>query len=787
MVAQTDSCAFTLQGKVLDLETKEPIPFVSVKVKGLNKFTQTNLQGEFAIHGLCSQENTLIISCLGYGNTIHEQHQEHAKMPHIYLKQEVLQLGAVLVKAERLQEEGTISTAQVSVQRERLNSNPTQSLAAALTEVGGVTLSSNGTNVQLPVIHGLYGNRILILNNGLKHGFQNWGSDHAPEIDITSAHRVTVLKGAAGVRFGPEALGGAIIVEPNPLHLKEPFFTRLGTGYQTNGKGVFSTVELGEGFNKWSYSVGGKYTKIGDRHAPNYLLTNSGKEEKSFNAGIHFQPEKWSFKLQLSYVDQNLALLRSSVAESGNAFVRALSAPKPTIIQPFSYAIQEPNQLTTHYLAKADIDWWYADDAKLSFRIGKQLNKREEYDVRRNADKPIIDLNLITDDYQLEWMHPDLENWEGMIGFQMFGQNNTNNPGTGTTPFIPNYSTMRYSGYIIESWRKGKDTFEVGLRGDYEQNQVSGREVNQAIFNDDYTFTNLTSSLGYIRNISESSTFRSNIGTAWRTPNMAELYSFGQHGFKTSFGLLRHYFNEDGELRTDQLIKMNNSAIVPERGFKWINEWHTHKFTNDYTFTFYTHYLQNFIFNRPVAVIGTIRGPMPVFIFDQADALFIGGDVTWQKKWLKNLSGSYSLSYLWSRNLKKNEPLINQPPISTHYKLNWNTGDFWNFSKSTLSIKSSYTFQQFQAPRTVSPAALIEGSVKVNPESEIFDFTAAPEGYFLTDFSWSYQFKNISGSFSIQNIFNKSYRSYLNEMRYFSDEIGRNFLLTINYAIKKNK
>ena len=49
-----------------------------------------------------------------------------------------------------------------------------EDLASAIEDEQGISLISVRFNVQLPIIHGLYGNRILILNNGLKHGFQNW-------------------------------------------------------------------------------------------------------------------------------------------------------------------------------------------------------------------------------------------------------------------------------------------------------------------------------------------------------------------------------------------------------------------------------------------------------------------------------------------------------------------------------------------------------------------------------------------------------------------------------------
>ena len=430
------------------------------------------------------------------------------------------------------------------------------------------------------------------------------------------------------------------------------------------------------------------------------------------------------------------------------------------------------------------MDWRYADDAKLTFRLGSQLNKREEFDVRRNADLPIIDLDLITNDYQLEWKHPEWFKLDGLIGLQVFTQNNDNNPGTGTTPFVPNYNNYRYSAFVIESLKGDRSTFEIGLRLDHEYSSVRGRETNQDIFRDTYSFTNLTASLGYIRRISDNTTFRTNIGTAWRSPNMAELFSFGQHGFKTSFGLLRYYTDEDRNdaLRTDRVIPLNESNISPEKGYKWINEWQTQKERNTYTFTAYTHYIENFIFERPLAIVGTIRGPMPVFIFDQADALFLGADLSWQRKWSDSVDGTLGMSYLWSRNTEKNEPLINQPPITINYQLEWKMREFWKVRSSRLSLRPSYTFTQFMAPRTVRPEDLIDGTAVITTESEIFDFKDAPEGYFLFDITWRLQFGQFDTGLSVQNVFNTAYRNYLNEMRYFADEPGINFLFTINYT-----
>ncbi|MEN0006177.1 MAG: TonB-dependent receptor [Bacteroidota bacterium] len=785
--AQNDNdCNYELKGIILDADTKEALPYVSVVVKGTQKFALTDEEGAFLIEEVCDPNSTLVISCLGYCDTTCQNYYESSDKPYIYLHKEVNALEAVTITAGRQKAEGTVSIAQQIVSKDMLSADPTNSLASAISAINGVTFTSTGNNVQLPVIHGLYGNRVLVLNNGIKHGFQNWGTDHAPEIDISTANSVTVLKGAAGVRYGPEAIGGAIIVEADPLYLRKPFKSKVGTGYQTNGRGYFLNAEIGEGLDNWSYHLGANYTRIGDRHAPDYSLTNTGKQEIAANGGLRYKVKDFDFKVYYSYLSQNLGLLRSSVVESGTAMIRAFNSDEPNIINDFSYNINEPNQLVQHHLAKVETSWMYADDAKLTFRIGSQLNQREEYDVRRNADLPIIDLDLITNDFQLDWEHPEWMGIDGIIGLQFFTQNNDNNPGTNTTPFIPNYNTTRFSAFIVENLRSDRNTLELGIRLDHEYNNVRGRDDRQNIFRDEYNFTNVTASLGYILDISgdNSHTFRTNLATAWRTPNMAELYSFGQHGFKTSFGLLRYYEDESetGIIRTDRVTPLEESDVTPERGYKWINEWRSQLGASTFTVTAYANYIQDFIFDRPLAVIGTIRGPMPVFIYDQADALFLGTDISWQKRWSSTLNGTLGISYLWSQNLKKDEPLINQPPIAINYELAWDVPAFWPGTSSKLSIRPSYTFEQFQAPRTIQPEDLIEGVVPITLESEIFDFKDAPEGYFLLDLAWQLQLGSVNAGLAVQNVFNTRYRNYLNEMRYFADEPGINFLFTINYS-----
>jgi len=778
--AQNQNCNCCIQGIILDTDTNEAIPFATVYIENFEKYTQSNEKGEFLLSDVCPERYTLNISILGYSNLVIEEEYQKNVMSSYYMIAEISDLDNVTVKAEKAKEKGTETISQERLTREEIISNPTQSLAASLSRIEGVTFASLGSNVEIPIIHGLYGNRVLVLNNGLKHAFQNWGYDHAPEIDIYSANNISVIKGAAGVRFGPEALSGAILVEPNPLTLNKPLYGNVSTGYQTNGRGYNANAEIGMGTEKWSYFANGTYTRIGDRNAPNYNLTNTGKEEYAFSLGARFNHKAWDFKVYYSFIDQNLAQLRSSVVASPNLFINSINNDEPIIINPFSYDINQPNQIIQHQLLKGEINWEYADDAQINFIAGVQLNERDEFDVRRNRDLPIIDLDLVTFDYQLEWEHPKWKGLDGFVGVQYFNQNNDNNPGTLTTPFIPNYNTDRLSAFVIEKVKFGDNTLEAGVRFDVETNDVRGREPNQDIFRDNYTFTNFTTSLGYAWKLSENSTFKSNLGSAFRTPNVAELFSFGQQGSRLVYGLLR-YRDNNGQFTTNDVVPLDQSDVDLERGYKFTNEFRTSYNGNTHVLTGYANYIENFVFERPITISTTVRGPLLAFIIDQAEALFFGVDYTWKKEISEDFTSTFGLSYLWSRNIGKDEPLINQSPITTNIELQWSQGEFWIFDDSSWSLRPSYTFEQFQAPRTIPLEDIIDGTVEVTPESEIFDFLDPPEGYLLVDLSWNFKLQNFGGSITAQNLLNTSYRNYLNELRYFADEPGINILFGLNY------
>ena len=764
--AQTN-CSGQITGRILNGKTEQPIPIASIQVLNSTIGAVSDENGKFILKNICESEVDFEVRFIGFKTLVHHHDfndSDHVNNGHkIFLFPDETELESVVIEAEAIV--GDIqSLSMKQLDRAVLATKTTQSLAAAINDIQGVSFTSVGSNVQLPIIHGLYGNRILIINNGVKHGFQNWGAEHAPEIDITSANSVSVLKGAAGVRYGPEALGGVVVLEGNPLRLSQPLSGSINSGYQTNGGGYFANANISAGGDEFSYNTGLGFRRIGDQSTPNYLLYNTGFEENSVNIGLRYKTDNWNFKAYYSYVDQNLGLLRPSVARSIKLFAQIVEADEPILSRDFSYEVSEPNQDTNHHIFTTEVDW-NSNIGDFKLLLSQQVNNRLEFDVRRNANLPVINLTISTTDNRLEWYHPKFGGLEGSVGVQFFSQNNDNNPGTNVIPYIPNYNNYRYSLFAIESLQKGNNTFELGIRLDHENISARGREQNQDIFRNDFTYTNITGSLGLVRDLDFGWKLGTNIGTAWRAPNMAELYSFGQHGFRIEYGLWRYYSNNEGDLRTDRILTGADKEIKAEKSLKWIAELSHSNDISNISLTGYINYIDNFIFIRPGGLGSFFWGPGPFYIFDQANALFIGTDLTYDTKFSENLDGTFGASCLWSRNVERDESLIYQPPLNLSTRLTWNTPSFFGLDKSKITLKSNYIFRQFQAPRTVTPTELINDPDLINLESEIFDFKDVPEASFLSNLLWEWGKGQIGGQLEVRNMFDTSYRDYLNQMR----------------------
>ena len=783
LFTQTNECNFTIEGIVYDLESKEPLPLVSIQVEGTSIGTVSDENGYFKLIHLCEKEYDILFSYLGYKTAKHH-HDFHHPFFEIYLAPDEFVLESVVVEAEASKSNlSSVSTAKLSAKE--LEAVASESFGEVASQIAGVNTLSTGQNIVKPIIHGLHSNRILVINNGLRHEFQNWGSDHAPEIDPSLINEIEVIKGAATVRFGPDALGGVIMVSPPKMELSTPLQGSFKLTGKSNGQSGESALELRKGFKWFSLLGGGAYVKQGDLKAPNYYLTNTGKEEKSYYGGFRIHPiAELDIEGYYSHFDQELGILSGSVFGNLEDLERAIEVDTPFYTMPFSYDIGRPKQLVQHDLYKATARY-IGKTQSLELQYGYQFNKRKEFGVRR-GDAPNIDLELVTQSIDLDWIHPTIGPFSGKLGFQWLQQANDNLPGTNTVPFIPNYDSERYGIYLIESIEKNNNTFELGLRFDMMNATITGREPDNTIYRNDISYDNFSATIGYKRELNDHTSFRTNFGTAWRPPNVAELYRFGQHSFFIEYGLWRYTIDEKYDFVTtsEGILTEEDKAVPSELGYKWINTYEVNKSNFRAELTGYVNYIKNFIYSKPAGLTRTPRGVFVYFIYDQSDALFWGLDLSTELNHSSHFTSGLKGSYLWSKQIAENDNFAEQPPARVAYDLSYQPEvKFLHDTEFNLSL--AYTFEQFQNPRILTVEEFLyasqNGVDRFSEDASDFDILAPPPAYFLADFSYRSSFKKLQWQFQVKNIFNVSYRSYTDRLRYFADELGRNFVLSLSY------
>ena len=205
---------FALNGKVTDANTNEPLPGAVISIPELRISINTDQNGEYTFSRIPSRGRFLVeVRYIGY-RTITQFIDLAATTsfnfslePSIIEVHEVVVTGTVSSANNR-----TNSTSVSTVGKNELTGPPSNNIIDAIAHVAGVSQISTGAAVSKPVIRGLSANRVVTLSNGVKQEGQQWGDEHGMEIDQYSADRVEILRGAASLLYGSDALGGVINV-----------------------------------------------------------------------------------------------------------------------------------------------------------------------------------------------------------------------------------------------------------------------------------------------------------------------------------------------------------------------------------------------------------------------------------------------------------------------------------------------------------------------------------------------------------------------------------------------
>ena len=82
----------------------------------------------------------------------------------------------------------------------------------------------------------MYGSRVGIVTNGILQNDQEWGADHAPNIDLNSFENVQLIKGAAALKYGGDTPCGIIILTSNKKKLIDSLYGNTILNLESNGR-----------------------------------------------------------------------------------------------------------------------------------------------------------------------------------------------------------------------------------------------------------------------------------------------------------------------------------------------------------------------------------------------------------------------------------------------------------------------------------------------------------------------------------------------------------------------
>ena len=746
------NCNLSIQGRIIDEDTNLPISGASILLLPSLQSFATNGHGYFNIPNLCKGNYTLRISSLGFDTKEKDIQLQSNQNLYIETKHSdvVLHDVQVIGHQQKLKTTSTVTT----ITKEELAQAKGESLATILNNTPGVTMLQTGATISKPVIHGMHSNRVLLVNNGIKQEDQQWGSEHAPEIDPFVASTIYIIKGAESVRYGAEAIGGVIRVEPAPLPIDGGIKGEIDLVGTSNGRSTIGAAKL-EGTLKnlpgLAWRAQGTYKKSGNFKTADYYLDNTSLRETNFSGALTYRNNFAVIDAYYSHFNTDIGIFSGAHIGSLEDLQARIKNGRPFENGSFSYIIQAPRQKVKHDLAKLKVHKDLENGAQLDLQYGFQKNTRQEYDIRRGDRSDIPALDLILDAHSLDFTYSKIneKSLTTTLGMNSSAIVNNNIPGTFSTPLIPNYDSYGIGLFAIERLIKQDYELEAGIRYDYKTLDAAGYNRDKERYGGKHAYNNISGSLGALLRINSTMDFRSNIGLAWRPPTVNELYSNGLHHGAAS-------------------IEIGNENLRTEQGYKWINTFSIQKERFHLELNAYGHFLKNYIYINPTGNFEeSLRGTFPVFEYKQTNALFYGLDFSGSLAINNHLNYQLKGSLVRAKDQKTHEylPLIPSDRISHSLRLSADD-KISVFEKPHLQLQFETVFKQ-------------------NRYEADADFLIPPNTYSLLGLSAGSSFaignQRLGVLLSADNALNTLYKEYMNRFRYYAHDKGRNISLKLSY------
>jgi iron complex outermembrane recepter protein len=731
----TNGYAVSLSGIVRDKADGKSIPGATVIFPDLNKGAITDKEGNFKFKSLPSGYYKIQVSFIGYATIIKSF---HLKNPHefieIHIEKSVLSLNEVVISAGSASKKEAIPYKIETINIQEISTSGETNLMSSLTAVSGVNQISYGPGISKPVIRGLSFSRILTVYQGSRFENQQWGEDHGLGLNDPGIERVEIIKGPASLLYGSGALGGVInlIDETHaPAGItKGDYDIQLHTntmGVKT-GAGVLSSNH-----KSLSWGVRGAFTSHSDYIDGNTrTIGNSRFNNQVFRSFAAINKNWGSTKLTYTLSRQRLGIIEEDELTESLATFRS------------DKKMQLPFQnVEDHLISSRTII--PLNKGLLKVNLAHHSNLRKE--IEKDFNIPDLGLKLSTSTWDVKYVLPLNEQTEYTVGMQGFFQKNQN-MANAQEILLPDAVLNDVSTFVMLSKGNENFNFQTGIRYDHRLITADARSLEGFVLPGNPEdkilskgFNGFSGSMGATYNATDKISIKATLANGFRSPDLSELFSNGQHPGTNRFERGNVSFRRENNYQTDISAQYKSKDFSIE-------------------IAAFGNYIRNFIFFTPT---NERKDELVVWQFVQDDVIMKGGEVggSYHPKDMNFLKINSNMAYVHAVRLSDGSAVPQIPPLTFNHSILVQLNDKKEKEQSVI-LKVRQVFSQARTG---------------HDELSTAGYTIISAGY---NQNFTFQKLRCESGLMVNNLTNVSYFDHLAVTRQFGIfNPGRNIVLTL--------
>ncbi|MCC6590521.1 MAG: TonB-dependent receptor [Bryobacterales bacterium] len=329
----TAQTAGSIEGSVTLKESGQPLHHADVLLPKLGRKTDVDAKGSFRFANVPPGDWEIVAHMHSLSDARKRVTVRAGESARVEFKLDFSPLRETVTVTASAKEETALESFQSVATVSQLDTaakSGSTSLGDLLEDQAGVAKRSFGPGTTRPVVRGFDGDRVLVLDDGMRTGtLSSQSGDHGEPVDPAMVERIEVVRGPATLLYGSNAIGG-VVNAVSPIHdlAEKPHEGLSGNISATGGSGNAQgggSANVRYGAGNWMLWAGGGGMRTGDYGTPIGKVPNSGTDLKNGRFGLGRFSEKASFSFGYQWQEGAYGVPFSNSFENGG------SSPEPDV------------------------------------------------------------------------------------------------------------------------------------------------------------------------------------------------------------------------------------------------------------------------------------------------------------------------------------------------------------------------------------------------------------------------------------------------------------------------